>query len=54
MPTAPFHPFVPFIIRAFRAAFPLVSLALDECLRKEAVERLRDGQMDVAFTCSFG
>jgi DNA-binding transcriptional LysR family regulator len=49
MPTAPFHPFVPFIIRAFRVAFPLVSLTLDECLRKEAVERLRDGQMDVAF-----
>ena len=49
MPTAPFHPFVPFVIRAFRAAFPLVSLTLDECLRKEALERLRDGQMDVAF-----
>jgi DNA-binding transcriptional LysR family regulator len=29
MPTAPFHPFVPFVIRAFRAAFPLVSLTLD-------------------------
>lgn len=49
MPTAPFHPFVPFVIRAFRAAFPLVSLTLDECLRKEALERLRDNQMDVAF-----
>jgi DNA-binding transcriptional LysR family regulator len=49
MPTAPFHPFVPFVIRAFRAAFPLVSLTLDECLRKEALERLRDDQMDVAF-----
>lgn len=49
MPTAPFHPFVPFVIRAFRAAFPLVSLTLDECLRKEALERLRDDRMDVAF-----
>jgi DNA-binding transcriptional LysR family regulator len=49
MPTALFHPFVPFVIRAFRAAFPLVSLTLDECLRKEALERLRDDQMDVAF-----
>jgi DNA-binding transcriptional LysR family regulator len=49
MPTAPFHPFVPFVIRAFRVAFPLVSLTLDECLRKEALERLRDDQMDVAF-----
>ena len=49
LPTAPFHPFVPLVIRAFRVAFPLVSLTLDECLRKEALERLRDGQMDVAF-----
>ena len=49
MPTAPFHPFVPFVIRAFRAAFPLVSLTLDECLSKEALRRLRDDQMDVAF-----
>lgn len=49
MPTAPFHPFVPFVIRAFRAAFPLVSLTLDECLRKEALARLRDDQLDVAF-----
>jgi DNA-binding transcriptional LysR family regulator len=49
MPTAPFHPFVPFVIRAFRVAFPLVSLTLDECLNKEALKRLRDHQMDVAF-----
>ena len=49
MPTAPFHPFVPFVIRAFRVAFPLVSLTLDECLRKEALARLRNDQMDVAF-----
>lgn len=49
MPTAPFHPLVPSSIRAFRAAVPLVSLTLDECLRAEAVERLRDGRMDVAF-----
>ena len=49
MPTAPFHPFVPSSIRAFRVAVPLVSLTLDECLRAEAVERLRDGRMDVAY-----
>jgi DNA-binding transcriptional LysR family regulator len=49
VPTTPFHPFVPGAIRAFRAAFPLVSLTLDECLGKEALERLRDEQMDVAF-----
>jgi DNA-binding transcriptional LysR family regulator len=49
MPTAPFHPFVPYVIRAFRVAFPHVSLTLDECLRKEALERLGNNQMDVAF-----
>ncbi len=49
MPTAPFHPFVPSSIRAFRAAVPRVSLTLDECLRAEAIERLKDGRMDVAF-----
>lgn len=49
MPTAAFHPFVPTAIRAFRVAFPQVSLTLDECLRSEAVERLRHDQMDVAF-----
>ena len=48
-PTAPFHPFVPFVVRAFRLAFPRVALTLDECLRKEALERLRDDQTDVAF-----
>ncbi|MDO9712595.1 LysR family transcriptional regulator [Paracraurococcus lichenis] len=48
-PTGPFHPFVPGAIRAFREAFPLVSVTLDECLRTEAIERLQDGRMDVAF-----
>ena len=48
-PTAPFHPFVPSVIRAFRAAYPLVSLTLDECLRTEAIERLQNEQMDIAF-----
>lgn len=45
----PFHPFVPSVIRAFRAAFPLVSLTLDQCLRTAALERLRHERMDVAF-----
>lgn len=48
-PTAPFHPFVPRVIRAFREAFPKVSLTLEECLSKELLERLRDERMDVAF-----
>ena len=49
MPTAPFHPLVPFAIRGFRTAFPSVSLTLDECLRTEAVQRLQNAEMDVAF-----
>jgi DNA-binding transcriptional LysR family regulator len=38
-PTAPFHPLVPHAIRAFREAFPLVSLTLEEGLSNEVIER---------------
>lgn len=48
-PTGPFHPFVPRVIRAFREAYALVSVSLEECLSKEAVERLRGERIDVAF-----
>ena len=48
-PTTIFHPFVPFVIRAFRAAYTQVSVTLDECLRAEAIERLRNQQLDIAF-----
>jgi DNA-binding transcriptional LysR family regulator len=48
-PTGPFHPLVPQSIRTFRAAFPLVSLTLEECLRTELLERLGKEQVDVAF-----
>jgi DNA-binding transcriptional LysR family regulator len=47
--TAPFHPFVPRVIRAFREAFPLVALTLEECLSDELMERLRKERMDAAF-----
>lgn len=49
MPTAPFHPFVPSTVREFQSAFPRISLSLDECLRMEAIDRLQNEQMDVAF-----
>ncbi|WP_395712912.1 LysR family transcriptional regulator [Reyranella sp.] len=49
MPSAPFHPFVPSTIREFQTAFPGISLSLDECLKIEAISRLQDEQMDVAF-----
>ena len=48
-PTAPFHPFVPQVIRAFREAYPLVSISLEEHLSGQAIERLRSEQIDVAF-----
>ena len=48
-PTTLFHPFVPFVIRAFRTAYPQVTLTLDECLRTEQIERLRNQQLDIGF-----
>ena len=48
-PTTLFHPFVPVVIRAFRTAYPQVSLTLDECLRTEQIERLRNQQLDIGF-----
>jgi DNA-binding transcriptional LysR family regulator len=48
-PTALFHPLVPRTIRAFREAFPLVSLTLEEGLSNEVRERFSHDQMDVAF-----
>ena len=51
-PTTLFHPFVPSVIRAFRTAYANVSLTLDECLRTEMIERLRNQQLDIAFVRS--
>ena len=48
-PTAPFLAVVPRAIRAFREAFPLVSLTLEEGLSNEVIERFAEEQMDVAF-----
>ena len=48
-PTAPFHPFVPRAIRAFREAYPGVSLTIEEGLSDEVAERLVEDRMDVAF-----
>ena len=47
-PTAPFHPVVPRTIRAFRGAFPSVSVSLEEDLSRDAIARLRGEQIDVA------
>lgn len=47
--SVPFHPFVPRVIRAFRDAFPLVSLTLDEGGTTELIDTLRQERVDVAF-----
>ena len=47
--SAPFHPFVPRIIRTYREAFPLVSLALEESGTAELIDGLRNERMDAAF-----
>jgi len=47
--SAPFHPFVPRIIRAYREAFPLVGLTLEEAGTTELVDDLREERIDVAF-----
>jgi len=49
VPTSPFHPFVPRVIRAFRDAYPQVSLQLEERLGGELLELLGSEQIDVAF-----
>src|SRR3954447_10953962 len=48
-PTGPFHPFVPRVIRAFRQAYPLVSLSLEECHSNELLDHLLIERIDAAF-----
>jgi DNA-binding transcriptional LysR family regulator len=48
-PTGPFHPFVPRVIRAYRDAFPHVSVTLEESLSFQLIEHLRNEQIDAAF-----
>jgi len=47
--SAPFHPFVPRIVRAYREAYPLVSVTLEEGGTPELVEQLRNERIDAAF-----
>src|ERR1700730_3437968 len=46
--SAPFHPFLPRIIRTYREAFPLVSLTLEEGGTTELIDHLRNEQIDAA------
>ena len=47
--SAPFHPFVPRVIRAFRDSFPLIALTLEESGTTELIEDLRHERVDAAF-----
>jgi len=47
--SAPFHPFVPRVLRAFRENFPRVSLVLEEAGTTELVAALRGEKIDAAF-----
>src|ERR1700761_1806772 len=47
--SAPFHPFVPRVIRAFREAYPLIALSLDEGGTIELIDDIRHERMDAAF-----
>jgi DNA-binding transcriptional LysR family regulator len=43
------HPLVPRVIREYKQAFPLVSLALDESYSYDLIERMQNGKIDIAF-----
>ena len=47
--SAPFHPFVPRIIRAYRDAFPRVLLTLEEGGTTDLIDDLRNERIDAAF-----
>lgn len=49
VPTGPMHPLMPSSVRLFRERYPDALVTLDECLRDELLQRLRDEQVDVAF-----
>jgi DNA-binding transcriptional LysR family regulator len=50
--SAPFHPFVPNLIRKFRDQYPRVSLVLEEAGTTELVDGLHSEEFDAAFVRS--
>ena len=48
-PTSPFHPFVSQVVRAYRKAYPLVSITLQEWHSNDLIEHLRNERIDAAF-----
>lgn len=49
VPSAQFHPFVPSVIRAFREAFPLMSVTLEEAQSDALIQLIKGEQTDAAF-----
>jgi len=50
--SAPFHPFVPRVIREYREEFPLVALTLEEGGTTDLIDDLRNERIDAAFVRS--
>ena len=49
VPTASLHPLMSSSVRQFRERYPDASVTLEECMRDELLQSLRDEQIDVAF-----
>jgi DNA-binding transcriptional LysR family regulator len=49
IPTGPMHPLMPLSVRQFRRLYPDASVVLEECMRDDLLQRLRDEQIDIAF-----
>jgi DNA-binding transcriptional LysR family regulator len=48
--SSPYHPFVPQVIRAFRDAYPLVFLTIEDERSPLLIELLQNGRVDAVFT----
>jgi DNA-binding transcriptional LysR family regulator len=49
VPTGPMHPLMPSSVRQFRDRYPDAAVTLEECMRDELLQSLRDERVDVAF-----
>ena len=49
VPTGPLHPLMPSSVRQFREKYPDALVTLEECMRDDLLQRLRDEQIDAAF-----
>lgn len=49
VPTGPLHPLMPSSVRQFRERYPGAFVTLEECMRDDLLQRLRDEQIDAAF-----